>query len=84
MTNSADPGLDCCYMSKLSQYFWLVWLMKKEKIEKLTWIAMKGSPSDGIFNSNQTTITDSFSCILFFQQLHLGLNMCYFINFTLK
>ena len=31
----------------------------------------------------RTIMTDSFSCILFFfRQLHLGLNMCCFINFT--
>ena len=37
-------------------------------------------PSDGIFNSLRTAITDSFSCILFLRQLHLGLNMCCFIS----
>ena len=36
---------------------------------------------EGIFNSHQTTIMDSFSCIHFLRQLHLGLNI-YFINFT--
>ena len=41
-------------------------------------------PSDGIFNSHRRTIMDSFSCILFLRQLHLDLNMCCFINFTLK
>ena len=41
-------------------------------------------PSDPIFNSNRTSITDSFSYILFFWQLYLGLNMCCFINFTLR
>ena len=41
-------------------------------------------PSDGIFNSNRTTITDYFSCIHFFRQLLVGLSMCCFINFTLK
>ena len=40
--------------------------------------------SDGIFNLNRTTVTDSFSCILFLWQLHLGLNMCCFVSFTLK
>ena len=40
--------------------------------------------SDRIFISNRTIITDSFSCILFFRQLHLGLDMCCFINFMLK
>ena len=33
---------------------------------------------------HQRTIMDSFSCILFLQQLHLDLKMCCFINFTLK
>ena len=41
-------------------------------------------PSDGIFNLHRRTIMDSFSCILFLRQLHLDLNMCCFINFTLK
>ena len=45
---------------------------------------MNSYPSDRIFNSQQTTIMDSFSCILFLQQLHLDLNMCCFINFMLK
>ena len=35
-------------------------------------------PSDGIFNSNQTSITGSFSCMLFFWQLHLGLKMLFY------
>ena len=39
---------------------------------------------DGIFNSLQTAIMDCFSCLHFFQQMHLGLNMHSFINFTLK
>ena len=37
--------------------------------------------SDGTFNLHQTIIMDSFSCILFLRQLHLGLNMYSFINF---
>ena len=41
-------------------------------------------PSDGTFNLHRRTIMDSFSCILFLQQLHSDLNMCCFINFTLK
>ena len=42
--------------------------------------ASRGLPSDGIFNSNRTTITDSFSfCILFSRQVHLGLCMCCFL-----
>ena len=41
-------------------------------------------PSNGIFNLHLTIIMDSFSCILFLRQLHLDLNMCCFINFTLK
>ena len=41
-------------------------------------------PSDGIFNLYRRTIMDPFSCILFLRQLHLDLNMCCFINFTLK
>ena len=40
--------------------------------------------SDGIFNLHRRTIIDSISCILFFRQLYLDLNMCCFINFTLK
>ena len=35
-------------------------------------------PSDRIFNLHQTTITDSFSCILFLWQQHLNLNVCEF------
>ena len=35
----------------------------------------------GFFNSHRTTIIDSFSCILCLRQLHLGLNMYYFIHF---
>ena len=38
--------------------------------------------SDGAFNLHQTTVMDSFSCILFLRQLHLGLNMYSFINFV--
>ena len=41
-------------------------------------------PNDGIFNLHQRTIMDSFSCIAFLRQLHLDLNTCCFINFTLK
>ena len=41
-------------------------------------------PSDRIFNSYLTTIIDSFSCIRFLRQLHLSLNMHYFIHLTLK
>ena len=41
-------------------------------------------PSDGNFNLHRRTIMDSFSCILFLRQLHLELNTCCFINFTLK
>ena len=37
--------------------------------------------TDGIFNLHQTSIMDSFSCILFLRQLHLGLNMYSFLNF---
>ena len=37
-----------------------------------------------VFKSHRKTIIDSFSCILFLLQLHLSLNVCYFINFTLK
>ena len=40
-------------------------------------------PSDRIFSSLRKTIMDSFSCILFLPQLHLSLNMHYFINFIL-
>ena len=40
--------------------------------------------SDRIFNLHWTTIMHSFSCIHFFQQLYLSLNMCNFINLTLK
>ena len=40
--------------------------------------------SDGIFNLHRRTIMDSFSWILFLRQLHLVLNRCCFINFTLK
>ena len=39
---------------------------------------------NGIFNMHRTTITDSFSCILYFRRLYFSMNMCYFINFTLK
>ena len=39
--------------------------------------------SDGIFNSHRTTLTDSFSCILFLWQLHLNFCMRYFNNITL-
>ena len=39
-------------------------------------------PSDGIFNSNPRTITDSFFCILFFQQLHLGLKCVVYQFYT--
>ena len=44
-------------------------------------------PTDGIFNLHRRTIMFillPFSCILFLRQLHLDLNMCCFINFTLK
>ena len=41
-------------------------------------------PNDVIFNLHRRTSMDSFSCILFLRQLHLDLNMCCFINFTLK
>ena len=41
-------------------------------------------PSDGSFNMHRRTIMDSFSCILSLRQLHLDLNRCCFINFTLK
>ena len=41
-------------------------------------------PSDGIFNLHRRTIIDSFSCIFFLRQLLLDLNMCCFINFTLR
>ena len=41
-------------------------------------------PSDGIFISHRRTIMDSFSCMLFLRQSHLDLNMCCFINLTLK
>ena len=40
-------------------------------------------PSDGVFNLHRRTIMDSFSCVLFIRQLHLDLNICCFINFTL-
>ena len=40
--------------------------------------------SDGFFKLHPRTIMDSFSCILSLRQLHLHLNMCCFINFTLK
>ena len=39
-------------------------------------------PSDGIFNSHRTAIMDSFSCILFLQQLHLKFYMHYNIHTT--
>ena len=39
---------------------------------------LTGIPSDGIFNSYQTTIIDSFSCILSLWQLHLALNMLFY------
>ena len=41
-------------------------------------------PSDGIFNLHPITIMDSYSCIVFLRHLHIDLNICYFINFTLK
>ena len=41
-------------------------------------------PSDGNFNLHRGTIKDSFSCILLLRQLHLDLNMCCIISFTLK
>ena len=38
--------------------------------------------SDRIFSSIRAAILDSFSCILFLRQMHLSLNMHYFIKFT--
>ena len=40
--------------------------------------------SDWIFNLHRRIIMDYFSCILFRRQMHLGLTMYCFINFTLK
>ena len=40
-------------------------------------------PSDGIFNSHWITSMDSLSCIYFFRQMHIRLNMCLIIS-TLK
>ena len=47
----------------------------------------KSYPEWRNFNSHQTTIIDSFSCIFFLRRLYeivFNLNMRYFINFTLK
>ena len=41
-------------------------------------------PNDGIFNSHQTVIMDSFSCMLFLHQQYLSVNMCYFVNLALN
>ena len=41
-------------------------------------------PEWQIFNSHQTAIMDSFSCIPLRQQHDLSLNTRYFVNFTLK
>ena len=41
-------------------------------------------PSDRIFSSQRTTFIDSFTCILFFRQLHLSLNMHCFYEVLVK
>ena len=38
------------------------------------------TPCNSRINLHRRTIMDTFSCILFFRQLHLDLNMCCFIN----
>ena len=39
-------------------------------------------PSGRIFSLHRRTIMDSFSCVFFLWQLHLDLNMCYFIYYA--
>ena len=53
--------------------------------------ATRGLPSDAERISRMTEFSvrteqplQIFPCILFFRRLHLGLNICCFINFTLK
>ena len=81
--NSGKPGLVC----KNIRIFNGCEVQIENSVMRVTvWHhkAYRCIPRDEIFNLHQTTIIDCFSCILFLRQLHLGLNRCCFINFTLK
>ena len=82
----ADLRICCLHMGKIG--FLMAWLIYKNIRVfngcEARQVMRSSYPSDGIFNLHRRTTMDSFSCVLFLQQLQFDLNMCCSINFKLK